>query len=411
MIRDLRHACRILFQTKAWTAVVLLSLALGIGANTALFTAVNGLLLQTVPVPDADALVRLKWYGQNDMMRNSSDYGFSRPHEGKNVRSTFSYAVFQELRKANTTLTDLFAAAPSGTVNVVADGTADLASVLTVSGNYFSGLRVGTLAGRVLLESDDVAGAPPVAVITEAFWKRRFGGDPATLGRVVTMNGTPVTIVGVQSTQFTIQQLGATARDVTIPLAVSSQVNPGSSELNEPTSWWLQIMGRQKPGGTHEQVVGNFEGVLHATARAGLDAYLTGLTPDQRALSTNQPRGSAVPRLLVSSGRRGVYDLDNNSARSAGVLAAVVITVLLIVCANVANLLLSRATSRRKEISVRLSMGATRSRLIRQLLTESLLISTIGGALGIVLGTGLANCCRSARRCRSTGGCSRSSRV
>jgi predicted permease len=258
--------------------------------------------------------------------------------------------------------------------------------MLLVSGNYFSALRVGAIAGRVLAEGDDVAGAAPVAVISEGFWKRRFGGDRAVVGRVVSMNGTQVTIVGVQPPGFTIQQLGATARDVTVPIALDSALFLGSARLAQPTSWWLQIMGRLKPGTTHDQVRGNLEGVFHQTARAGMESYTTALTPEQRALSTNRRAGSAVPRLLVLPGSRGVYDLDNRSRSSAGILAAVVITLLLIVCANVANLLLSRATSRRKEISIRLSMGATRGRLVRQLLTESLLLSTVGGACGIVLG-------------------------
>jgi predicted permease len=387
MLQDLKLAARMLIQTKGWTAVVLVSLALGIGANTALFTALNGLLLQTVRVPNPETLVRLKWTGENDMMRSSSEYGFSQPLEGKSVRATFSFAVFQELRKANQTLTDLFACAPIGGFNVVLNGEAEIASGLGATGNYFRVLGVRPSLGRTFTEDDDKPGASPVAVISHAYWRRRFGSDPNVAGKVVTMNNQQVTIIGVTPPGFEgIQRLGVQMHEVTVPLALDPQFNVGQTRLSQPTTWFVQILGRLKPGANYEQVRGNLEGVFHSTARAGMDAYMTALTPEQRALSTNQRDGSDVPRLYVSSGSRGVYDFDTQSARSASILSGVVVLVLLIVCANVANLLLSRATSRRKEISVRLSMGATRSRLIRQLLTESLLLSGLGGVLGIAVG-------------------------
>jgi putative ABC transport system permease protein len=138
MFKDLRFAARMLFQSKGWTAVVLLSLALGIGANTALFSAVSGLLLQKLPVGDPDSLVRLAWYGDNDMMRSSSEYGYIAPHRGKNSQSTFSYPAYLELRKANTTLSDLLALAPIGPFNVIVDNESAAASALGVSGNYFN---------------------------------------------------------------------------------------------------------------------------------------------------------------------------------------------------------------------------------------------------------------------------------
>jgi predicted permease len=384
MIRDLKHAVRVLLRSKGWSAVVLLSLALGIGANTALFTAVNGLLIQTVPVPDPDSLVRLKWSGENDMVRNSSDYGFSRPVEGRDVRSTFSHPIYKELRTANQTLTDLFASAPAGSVNVIVDGAADLASALSVTGNYFQVLRVSPRAGRLLNDTDLEPGAPPAAVISEAFWHRRFGGQASVVGQVVTMNNVQVTIVGITPASFTsVQRLGAPTPDVTIPL---TQINQGPQQMAQPTTWWLQIIGRRKPGVTDEQIRGNFEGVFHAAARAGLASHMNALSEKDRNLSTNRQDGDNVPRLLVSSARQGLYDLDNTARRSASILGVVVALVLLIVCANVANLLLSRAATRRKEITVRLSMGATRARLLRQLLTESLLLSGIGGILGLLVG-------------------------
>ena len=172
-----------------------------------------------------------------------------------------------------------------------------------------------------------------------------------------------------------------------MPITLDPQLNLGDNKrLQTPTSWWVQIMGRLKPGATYEQVKGNLEGPFREGARGGMESYMAGLTAEQSKLSQNQRRGDAIPDLLVTSGARGVYALDTNTTRSARILSAVVALLLLIVCANVANLLLSRAASRHKEISVRLSMGASRTRLVRQLLTESLLLSGAGGALGILVG-------------------------
>ena len=388
MLHDLRHAYRMLLQSKGWTIVVLLSLAIGIGANTALFTAVNGLLLQTVALPDPGGLVRLKTAGDNNMRRSSSDYGFTEPHNGKQVRSSFSVAIFQHLRESNQTLTDITAFSPFNSLNVSIDGSAEIATGQIVSGNYFRVMQIPVTLGRPLEDSDDRADAEAVAVISDAYWKRRFAGSESVLGRTVRMNNAPVTIVGVTAPSFTgVLRLGSQAPEVTFPLALDPRLNPANAKRNaEPTSYWLLLVGRLKPGVTVAQVKGNLEGPFQSAARGGMDAYMAGLTDEQRKLSTNQRRGDAVPELLAQPAGRGMYDLDNTTMRSASILAGIVSLLLLIVCANVANLLLSRAVARNKEIAVRLSMGAPRRRLIRQLLTESLLLSGIGGVLGSVTG-------------------------
>jgi predicted permease len=390
MLRDLKFAARMLLQSKGWTVVVLLSLALGIGANTALFSAVSGLLLQKLPVGDPDGLVRLSWFGDNDMMRNSSEYGFVRQVQGKNSQTTFSYAAYLELRKANTTLTDLLAQAPLFGLNVIVNNESDVASSMGVSGNFFNVLQMSPETGRLLNEDDNLPSAPLVAVISHAFWQKRFALDPKIAGRVVTMNNQPVTIVGVVPKEFPgLQRLGESAPDVTVPIWLDTVLTPNQTanpQLKDPTSWFVQIVGRRKAGVTESQILGNLGPVFQATASAGMDSYMSGLTDEQRKLSINQPKGKRVPELLVASAAHGIYEMNETTTRSASILSAVVVVILLIVGANVANLLLSRATARRKEISVRLSMGATRGRLVRQLLTESLLLSLLGGALGVLVG-------------------------
>jgi predicted permease len=397
MLHDLKHAYRMLMQSKGWTLVVLLSLAIGIGATTALFTAVNGLLLQTVPVRDPHDLAILKWNGKNDMVRSSSDYGFSQPVNGQNVRSTFSYATYQQLKAANQTMTDLIAGTSLESFNFASNGTSEIATAFGVSGNYFKVLGVSAIIGRTIEDSDEQSGAEPVAVISHAFWQRRFGGDPSIVGKTVRLNTTTATIVGVLPASYIgIQRMADTVRDVWVPFVLERQLvtpsqpfNTGPApkhRLDEPTNWYIQIAGRLKPGVTLEQAKGNLAGPFQQAARAGMDGFMAGLSDAERKLSRNQREISAMPELLVLSGVRGIYDLDRTSSRSASVLGVIVILLLLIVCANVANLLLSRAAARYREVSVRLSMGASRRRLVRQLLTESLLLSGTGGLLGIAIG-------------------------
>jgi predicted permease len=390
MFSDVRHGVRVLLQAKGWTAVVILSLALGIGANTALFSAINGLLLRKLPVKEPDTLVRLRYVGRNDMVTNSSDYGSSRQIGGQDVRTTFSYPMFQELRAANRTLTEMFACAPFGRINLVVDGRADVATAFISTGNYYRMLGVRAHLGRTILPDDDRPGATPVAVISYRYWRSRFGNDPNVSGKAVRIGHVTVVIVGVLPPEFTgVQSTLSEGADVAIPLSLDADLSVGlnneQQRLSQPTHWWLQIMGRVNRRVPYSQVQGNLEGVFQHAARTGLDSYLSSLSETARSNSGNRNR-TEVPRLLVDSGSRGIYDPTPNDMRAITILSIVVALVLLIVCANTANLLLSRAMTRRKEISIRLSMGATRGRLVRQLLTESVLLASIGGVLGILIG-------------------------
>ena len=330
LVQDLRLAVRVLLGTRTWTLVVLLSLALGIGANTALFTAVNGLLLQTVNVHEPERLVRFNHVGPNDTVRNSNDYGYSGRSGTRNIRSTFSFPMIEELRAANTTLTGLAAGVPMGRLNVLVNGNAQLATGYQATGNYFTVIGVPAVLGRVFAEADDRSSAPPVAVISHAYWNKRFGGEPSAIGRVVSINGQMVTIVGVTPADFTgIERLGADAPDVTVPLAFDALFAPPARveipRMRQPTYWWLQLVGRLKPGVSIEQAGANFAMVFQRTALAGMAAYQSSLTADEKALSTNRQRGTAVPELLINRAAHGYYDVLPQTRRSAGFLSVVVV--------------------------------------------------------------------------------------
>ena len=378
-LHDIRSAIRGMQKAKGWTLVVLVSLALGIGANTALFSAVDGMLFRTLPVADPDGLVRLRWTGDNGAANRMRSFGA----RGVGVSESFSYPVFEALRDADETLAGMFAAAPMS-LTLVVDGRAEIATGLAVTGDYFRVLGVQPAAGRAIVPDDDRPGAEPVAMVSHSFRERRFGPEADPTGTVIRVNDVPTTIVGVLPPGYAgIRRPDATAADVHLPLA-ALRLPEGYGSLTDATFWWLPIMGRLAPGATPAQVQGNLDGVLRAAAQSALASFLDGLPEEERGLARNRNR-SAEPRLLVSSGRQGLYDASPQSSGQARVLGVVVTLVLLIVCANVATLLLSRAGSRGREVAIRMSVGATRGRLIRQLVTESLFLSAAGGTLALPL--------------------------
>jgi predicted permease len=373
--QDLRYAGRMLRKTPALTAVVVISLALGIGANTAIYSVMDSVLLEFLPVRDPQQLVMLKWTAKTwpdrviDVAQGSD---FEDPDTGLQTSYSFSQQVFEYIRDHNQVFDNTVAvSANTMGANIGLDGSARSADVSAVSGGYFSGLGVTPVGGRVLTFSDDTDSAPPVAMVSYRFWRTRMGGVLPPEGRQITLNGNPVTVVGVAPPNFYGVEPG-TVPDLWVSLSYMSAdfKRIHGWEIKDPRIWYLMVFGRLKPGASE--------------ARAREEVKL--LCDQALNIGTPQvPRDSKVPAFGLISASRGVDGLRRQFSTSLYLLMAMVALVLLIACANVAGLLLAKATSRRQEIAVRISLGAPRSRLIRQLLTESVVLGFCGGTAGLLV--------------------------
>jgi predicted permease len=373
-LQDARYAMRKLRKSPSFTAIATISLALAIGANTTIFSVARQILYQRLVVPHAADLRLLTWTGSEHVAVHHI-HGDRNLLPGGMVSSpAFSYPAYQQLRAHNDVLGDLIGFRESG-MNATIGEQAEGVLAEMVSENYYSVLGIQPQLGRAIAAADNTVASPPVAIISDALWDKDFNRSPTVLGQTIKLNDVPVTIIGVNPRGFTGAKstIPSETPDIAVPLALQPILTPaanGGSWLADPGQWWVNILARRKSG------------VSDVAAQSALDSQLSAIVRATIPLK----KGQDIPRLKVFDGSRGLFEQEQIFARPLSILMLLVGMVLVLACANIANLMLARTAQRQREMSVRIALGAGRGRIVRQMLIESLVLAFLGGLLGLAIG-------------------------
>jgi len=366
IVKDLGYGLRMLRKNFGFSAVAVVTLALGMGANAAIFTVINAVMLRALPVKHPEELVTVG----NPARVHSWGTGTPRT-------DVFSYPLYRELRENNQVFSSLLASSNLGSLRIAFDGGPETASGRLVTENYFETLAVEALLGRTFTADDGrKPGSDPVLVISYGYWRRRFSADASVIGRKILLNNYPFTIIGVAPPGFFGEVVGDRP-DLWAPMMMQPQLLPGRNFLESVNDAALLLIGRLKPGVTIEQARTNVNEIVKRALTVTLEARMS--RDDRNAVQ------NAKIAVAVLPGSRGLSRLRQEFSTPLLLLLGMVALVLLVACVNVANLMLARSEARRREIAVRVAMGAGPGRIVRQLLTESVLVALLGGALGLLL--------------------------